>query len=41
MDRTVRQISPPPSKDDAEQTRPFSSFGDQTNIVLLGDRLRV
>lgn len=37
MDRIVRQISPPPNSDDAEQTRSFSSFSDQANIVLLGD----
>ena len=37
MDRIVRQISPPLSKDDEERTRRFSSFDDQPNIVLLGD----
>jgi predicted NACHT family NTPase len=37
MDRIVRQIRPIPSKDDADQTGPFSSFSDKANIVLLGD----
>jgi predicted NACHT family NTPase len=37
MDRSVRQISPPPSDAAVEQARPFSSYGDHANLVLLGD----
>jgi len=36
-DRFVRQISPRPRQEDADEVRTISSFADCPNIVLLGD----